>query len=93
MKKKFSRKALKKMEQDARREEWIGLVELSKIPAFSAWLVCRHGFLAQSPDAGEALSMWRDGRSIKVLFDGKHTRCTRGVMALWHAFACFCLGR
>ena len=32
MKKKFSRKALKKMEQAARREEWIDLVAQVAIP-------------------------------------------------------------
>lgn len=91
MKKRFNRKALKEMDRSAEKEEWIDLVEIDKIPAFSAWLSCRHGFSPQSPDAGEALSMWRDGRSIKVFFDGRTTRCRRGVMALWLSFACFCL--
>ena len=93
MKAKLSHKALKKMEKQAGKGEWVGLVELDKIPAFSAWLSCRHGYISQSPDSGEALCMYRDGVTIKVLFDGRRTRCTRGVMALWHVFACFCLGR
>lgn len=38
MKKKFSRKALKKMEQAARREEWIDLVRLERLAEFAAWL-------------------------------------------------------
>ena len=93
MKKKFSSKAQKKMERDAARGVWIGLIKLPLVPAFAAWLSCCHGYLLQSPDVGEALVAYRDGRTIRVLYDGRRTRCSRGVMALWHAFECFCLGR
>lgn len=93
MGKKPSRKTLKKMEQDAARGIWIGLIELDKVPAFSAWLSCRHGYKPQSPDAREVLRMWRDGDTINVTYNGKNTRCGRRVMSLWHVFECFCLGR
>ncbi|HBT78765.1 MAG TPA: hypothetical protein DEA67_00895 [Selenomonas sp.] len=93
MKASFSSKAKKKMERDAARGGWIGLIELPLIPAFAAWLSCRHGYLLQSPDTGEALVAYRDGITIRVLYDGRRTRCSRGVMALWHVFECFCLGR
>lgn len=89
LKTKFSLKAQKKMRQDANKGVWIGLVELPLIPAFAAWLSCRHDYLIQSPDAGEVLAAYRDGRTIHVLFDGKHTRCDRRVMALWHTYQCF----
>ena len=93
MKASFSSKAKKKMEQDAARGVWIGLIELPLIPAFAALISCRHGDLLQSPDVGESLVAYRDGITIRVLYDGRRTRCSRGVMALWHVFECFCLGR
>lgn len=62
MKAKFSSKAKRKMERDAERGVWVGLVELPLIPAFAAWLSCRHGYLLQSPDTGEALVAYRDGK-------------------------------
>lgn len=90
MKKKFSRKALKKMEQAARREEWIDLVRLERLAEFGAWLTDDfHAWQGQSPDAGECLRAYKDGRTIIVRYDGKHTRCTRAVMALWYTFECF----
>lgn len=63
MKAKFSSKAKRKMERDAERGVWVGLVELPLIPAFAAWLSCRHGYLLQSPDTGEALVAYRDGKN------------------------------
>ena len=89
MKASFSSKAKKKMERDAARVGWIGLIELPLIPAFAAWLSCRHGYLLQSPDTGEALVAYRDGITIRVLYDGRRTRCSRGVMALWYTYQCF----
>jgi hypothetical protein len=93
MKAKFSSKAKKKMKQDANKGVWTGLIEIQLVPAFAAWLSCRHGYLLQSPDVGEVLVAYRDGRTIRVFYDGRRTRCSRGVMALWRTFECFCLGR
>lgn len=93
MKKKISAKARKKMELSARRGVWIGLVEIDKVPAFAAWLACKHGYMQQSPDNGEVLAAYSNGTTLKVYFDGKRTRCGRHEMALWLSFACFCLGR
>ena len=90
LKKKFSSKALKRMEQAARREEWIDLVRLERLAEFAAWLADDfHAWQGQSPDAGECLRAYKDGRTIIVRYDGKHTRCTRAVMALWYTFECF----
>lgn len=93
MKNKISRKSQKKMQQDAGKGVWKGLIRIELVPAFAAWLSCRHGFLLQSPDAGEVLRAYRDGRTIRIHYDGRRTRCNRGVMALWRTFECFCLGR
>ena len=90
MKNKFNRKSLKKMEQSARRDEWIDLVRLERIAEFVAWLTDDfHAWQGQSPDAGECLRAYRDGRTIIVMYDGKHTRWRRAVMALWYTFECF----
>ena len=92
--KKFSREAQKKMTEDAVRGRWYNLVRLEEIPAFAAWLTDDfHEWQGQSPDAGECLRAYRDGRTIIVRYDGKHTRCTRAVMALWYTFECFTTGR
>lgn len=91
MKNKISRKSQKKMAQDAGKGVWKGLIRIELVPAFAAWLACRHGFLLQSPDAGEILRAYRDGRTISIGYDGRRTICGRHEMALWHTFQCFCL--
>ena len=90
LKKKFSSKALKRMEQAARREEWIDLVRLERIAEFVAWLTDDfHEWQAQSPDVGEAMRACKHGRIISVRYDGRRTICGRCVMALWHTYQCF----
>ena len=93
MKARLSSKTVRKMEQNAKRGEWRGLVELPLIPAFAAWLTCQRGYMLQSPSAGEALVAYKDGWTIRVMYDGKRTRCGRHEMALWRTFEGFCLGR
>lgn len=90
MKPLFSQAELRQMDLSTKRGEWIGLVKLADIPAFAAWLTDEfHEWQAQSPDVGEAMRAYKNGRTIIVRYDGKHTRCTRAVMALWYTFTCF----
>ena len=88
MKAKFSSKAKKKMERDAERGVWVGLVKLTDIPAFAAWL-SRREWICQSPDYGEVLRVHRNGLIRCVSYNGKRTSCGRGMMALWYTFLCF----
>ncbi len=90
MKKTFSSKAIRKMERDAEKQVWVDLVTVDKIPAFASWLTDDfHAWIGQSPDAGEILRAHKDGWTIVVEYDGRHTSCKRVVMALWHTFECF----
>lgn len=88
MKAKFSSKAKRKMEQDAARGVWIGLVKLADIPAFAAWL-SRCEWICQSPDYGEVLRVHKNGLTKCVSYNGKRTSCGRGMMAPWYTFLCF----
>lgn len=83
-------KQIKKLRE---KKTWSGLVQLKYIPAFSAWLLCRHDFISQSPDTGEVMRAYRNGITIRILIDDTgHTRCGRHVMALYYSFMCFCIG-
>ena len=76
------------MERDAEKGVWIGLVEVKRIPAFAAFISNDiHEWQIQSPDVGEVLRAWNNGRRIIVKYDGKNTRCGRACMGLWHVFA------
>lgn len=89
-KKKPSRKSLKKAEQAAKRGRWYNLVELKRIPEFSAWLTNdAHEWQGQSPDTGEALRLYKYGEILTIQYDGKRTICNRHGMALWYTFLCF----
>lgn len=67
--------------------EWVGLMRPADIPAFALWLEDkRHGWMLQSPDAGECLRAWRDGCLLIIRYDGKRTRCTRHGMAFWWTY-------
>lgn len=86
----FSCKAQRLMERQAKKGEWVNLIEIARITDFAAWLSNdAHGWTIQSPDAKEVLRAWRHGRTIVVGYDGKRTRCGRHVMALWLTFLCF----
>lgn len=88
--KKFSRKAQKKMTEDAVRGRWYNLVRLEEIPAFAAWLTDEfHEWQMQSPDTGEAMRAYKNGRTIMIRYDGRRTICGRCVMALWYTYQCF----
>lgn len=88
--KKFSRKAQKKIAEDAARRKWYNLVRLEEIPAFAAWLTDDfHEWQAQSPDADEVIRAYKHGRTISVRYDGRRTICGRCVMALWYTYQCF----
>ncbi len=90
MKPLFSQAELRQMDLSAKRGKWIGLVKLTDIPAFAAWLSDDlHGWQMQSPDCGEALRAYRHGRTISVRYDGRRTICGRCVMALYLTFQCF----
>lgn len=93
MKPLFTHSDLRKMGISARRGKWTGLVELDKIPAFAAWLTCRHGFIQQSPDAGECMRVYRDGVTLRIFYSQEHTKCGRHMMGLYYAFLCFCVGK
>lgn len=83
-------KQIKKLRE---KKTWSGLIKIKHVPAFAAWLSCRHGFTIQCPDAGEAMSAYRDGRTIRILIDDTgRTRCGRHAMALYLSFLCFCVG-
>lgn len=88
--KKISLKSLRRMEQDALRGKWYNLIELKRIPEFSAWLTDDfHGWRGQSPDVGEVLRLHRDGTTLIIYYDGQRTICGRHAMALWYTFLCF----
>lgn len=88
--KRLSLKARRKMEQDAARGKWYNLVELQRVPEFSAWLTNEdHEWISQSPDVGEALRIYRHGVTRSVKWNGRQTVCGRHLMALWHTFCCF----
>lgn len=88
--KKISRKAQRKMATNAVRGKWYNLMQPNEIPMFAAWLSNDfHEWQMQSPDTGEAMRAYKNGRTITIRYDGKHTRCTRAVMALWYTFECF----
>lgn len=90
MKDKFSSKARRKMEQDATRGEWRGLIKIEDVPAFGRWLTDeRHEWMGQSPDEGEVLKVYRHGITRSVKWNGQQTVCGRHLMALWHTFCCF----
>lgn len=90
MKDKFSSKARRKMEQDAARGEWRGLIKIEDVPAFGRWLTDeRHEWMGQSPDEGEVLKVYRHGITRSVKWNGQQTVCGRHLMALWHTFCCF----
>ena len=88
MKKRFSSKALKQMETDAKRGKWHNLIRLDEIPDFLRWLK-NHEWQAQSPDYGEAMRAYKCGWTITVSYDGHRTTCGRLCMALWHTYQCF----
>lgn len=87
---KFKSMAEQKMLTNATRGEWYNLVKLDQITGFASWLSDEsHEWMLQSPDAGEILRAWKDGRVISVSYDGHRTVCGRYVMALWYTYQCF----
>ena len=88
MKPLFTHAELRRMAVSAKRGKWVRLIELGKIPAFTAWLSKRN-WICQSPDCGEVLKVYKDGWTRVVQYDGKRTVCDRGMMALWYTFLCF----
>ena len=88
--KKISRKAQRKMAADAARGKWYNLMQPDEIPMFAAWLSNDfHEWQMQSPDTGEAMRAYKNGRTITIRYDGRRTICGRCVMALWYTFCCF----
>ena len=88
MKPLFTHAELHQMDLSAKRGKWVGLIQLADIPDFAAWLSERE-WICQSPDCGEVLKVYKDGRTRVVQYDGKRTCCGRGMMALWYTFLCF----
>lgn len=88
--KKLTHKALKKMKRRACKSEWSNLIDVNRTISFAAWLSNDfHEWHIQSPDVGELLRAWKDGRTITIKYDGKRTSCGRYEMALWLTFECF----
>lgn len=86
----FSKKEIDKMMRVAARGKWRGLIPISDVPEFSAWLSDEdHGWTVQSPDEGEAMRIYRDGLTRVILWDGCRTVCGRHIMAMYHTFCCF----
>lgn len=88
MKPLFTHAELRRMDISAKRGKWVGLIQLSDIPDFAAWLSER-GWICQSPDCNEVLRIHKDGLTRCVSYNGKRTCCDRGTMALWYTFQCF----
>ena len=72
--------------------EWRGLIRLDKkrLTLFQDFLTER-GWLVQSPDAGECLRIYREGRTLSVRHNGKTTVCGSFMHTLWLAFEAFVL--
>lgn len=88
--KKISRKAQRKMATNAVRGKWYNLMQPDEIPMFAAWLSNDfHKWQMQSPDTGEAMRAYKNGRTITIRYDGRRTICGRCVMALWYTYQCF----
>ncbi len=88
--KKISRKAQRKMAANAVRGKWYNLMQPDEIPMFAAWLSNDfHEWQMQSPDTGEAMRAYKNGRTITIRYDGRRTICGRCVMALWYTYQCF----
>lgn len=69
--------------------EWVNLVRLDAMDAFSQWLCSSfHGWRLLPPQEGELLHAEKHGRMVAVHWDARRraTVCSRAVMALWYAF-------
>ena len=69
--------------------EWVNLVRLDAMDAFSRWLCSSfHGWHLLQPQEGELLHAEKHGRTVAVHWDARRraTVCSRAVMVLWYAF-------
>ena len=69
--------------------EWVNLVRLDAMDAFSRWLCSSfHDWHLLPPHEGELLRAEKHGRTIAIHWDAqrKATVCSRAAMALWYAF-------
>lgn len=78
-----------KVREPPEQTEWVNLVRLDAMDAFSRWLESPfEGWHILPPEDGELFRAEKNGRRIAVLWDARRgvTVCPRAVMALWYAF-------
>lgn len=78
-----------KVREPPEQTEWMNLVRLDAVDAFSRWLGSPfQGWHLLPPQEGELLHAEKNGRTIAVRWAAQHTAtaCSRAVMVLWYAF-------
>ena len=82
----------RKAQMEYLARHWHGLVRLDirRFRKFQEFLM-EEGWQIQSPDEGECLRICRDGRVLKVTYDGRTTSCRSYMHMLWIKFQVFVL--